>query len=947
VDPHDKRDKVDKVAARIADGTDIDWVSAESTSFSSHDRALLDQLRTIADVATLHRAPDEWSAEGEQGTLANWGALSILSSVGAGRFGEVFLAWDARLQRRVALKLLHAASPSLASPTRAIEEARLLARVRHPNVLAVYGAEYLSDRVGIWTEFIEGRTLEAILAERGPLPVDEVIAIGIDLCRALAAVHDAGLVHRDVKAQNVMRETGGRIVLMDFGTGYELARATPREGDLSGTPLYLAPELFRGASPSAATDVYAVGVLLFRLLTGHYPVPGLTLEEVRAEHAAQAAVSLRSLRPHTPGPMARTIERALAQDPKQRFQSAREFERKLTPPSSFERVIQTITAHKVVALSAVVLLVLAAGATIRVLGVSAVLDLTFLRRPGKTVSSLHVVPLTTLPGVQDSPSLSPDGLQVAFTWRKEWNSVERNGVGHVYIVTVGSPDPRRLASGLANDFSPSWSPDGQNVAFIGIGAAHDAPCIHIVSPDGGHDQRLCAFPAGLQPGSLGWSPDSRFIVAGLEPPDWNGTRERARIYLVDVAGGESRLLTSTRESADYFQPALSPDGKYLAFVSCKGVWDCGVSVVQLDSTLHQIGDPRELIHVFAGVVNGVAWTHDSREVIYGTETVSWPMMRVWRVPVDGSRRPDAVEIAGANATSPAVASGSDRLAVVTIDRTRGIYQFMAGHDPVPLWVSSFLDGEPSLSPDGTRLTFSSGRSGDGRGIWIADLDGSNAHQLTPRQPGQYQGSPSWSSDGRRIVYDEKAANGEWHIWTIDQDGGIPQQLRTLAGNANGPSWSNDGRWVYYTVGGHTNTSGVSDEIWRIPATGGTSALVLRGAGGFAHEAPDGQSLLFMPRFADVPLMIAPLIGGRSRVLAPCVLGRMVAVGRTDVYYVCESGGRQTLHRVNPSTGNDQILGTIAHVGPSSTLTVSPDEQTILYAAGEDRGANLMLIEGFR
>ena len=222
-------DKAVRIAARIADGSAIDWEAAASPDTTPVDRGLIDQLRAISDIATAHRTP----SDDHDGSAppATWNSLTILSSVGKGRFGEVFVAWDPRLHRRVALKLLYATSSSLASPTRAIDEARLLARVRHQNVLTVHGAEYIGDSVGIWTEFIEGRTLEQLLTERGRLDPDEVTAIAADLAQALGAVHDAGLLHRDIKAQNVMRETGGRIVLMDFGAGHDLELSPARDGD--------------------------------------------------------------------------------------------------------------------------------------------------------------------------------------------------------------------------------------------------------------------------------------------------------------------------------------------------------------------------------------------------------------------------------------------------------------------------------------------------------------------------------------------------------------------------------------------------------------------------------------------------------------------------------------------------------------------------------------------
>ena len=253
--------------------------------------------------------------------------LTIVSLVARGGFSEVYRAWEPRLQREVALKLLDAPSPETASlPTRAIEEARLLARVRHPNVLTVYGAESIEGRVGIWTEFIDGRTLDALVRERGFLTPDEVVAIGLDLCRALAAVHDAGLLHRDIKAHNVMRETGGRIVLMDFGTGQDLTRVRPREGDLTGTPLYLAPEIFAGGPPSVASDIYALGVLLYFLLTGAYPVRGSTMRDVGEAHRAGNRVSLRDERRDLPAAFVGVVDQAIDPDPSRRFENIGAFE---------------------------------------------------------------------------------------------------------------------------------------------------------------------------------------------------------------------------------------------------------------------------------------------------------------------------------------------------------------------------------------------------------------------------------------------------------------------------------------------------------------------------------------------------------------------------------------------------------------------------------------------
>ncbi len=169
-------------------------------------------------------------------STASWGHLRLLEPVGRGTFGQVYRAWDTHLDREVALKLLRTApavddpSASLSDPTRVVNEGRLLARVRHPHVITVYGAEPRDGSVGIWMEFIRGRTLHQIVEQQGPLGAREATGVGTDLCRALSAVHGAGLLHRDVTARNVMREDGGRVVLMDFGAGHERHDTSPRQG---------------------------------------------------------------------------------------------------------------------------------------------------------------------------------------------------------------------------------------------------------------------------------------------------------------------------------------------------------------------------------------------------------------------------------------------------------------------------------------------------------------------------------------------------------------------------------------------------------------------------------------------------------------------------------------------------------------------------------------------
>ena len=249
------------------------------------------------------------------------GALHVAERVGGGAYGEVYRAHDRRLDRAVALKLLlDETGEGSPHDSPVIEEARLLARLRHPNVVTVYGAERIDGRTGIWMEFLEGRTLEAELAARGSLPAAEVLEIGIAVCRALDAAHRAGVLHRDLNGQNVMRAADGTVRLTDFGTGRDVDRRAGHE--LVGTPLYLAPEVLGGGAASVGSDLYSLGVLLFRLATGAFPLQASSLSGLRELHARCGAGSVRQVRCDLPDALLSVIDRAIDSDANRRFESA-------------------------------------------------------------------------------------------------------------------------------------------------------------------------------------------------------------------------------------------------------------------------------------------------------------------------------------------------------------------------------------------------------------------------------------------------------------------------------------------------------------------------------------------------------------------------------------------------------------------------------------------------
>jgi len=332
-------DRLLSIAGAIAEGARVSWRDEEQRVSSGGEAATLNALRDLEELLTALRGADradEPTAEtlppargnSNGATPERWGHLVILDRIGKGTFATVYRAHDARLGVDVALKLLSSSGTGRRSRAdRILKEAQLLARVRHPNVVRVYGVDETAQHMGLWMEFVEGSTLRDLLRTRGPFSAQEASIIGRDLCRAMAAVHQAGVLHGDIKAHNVMREAGGRIVLMDFGAGQSLTdECDDPAAPVAGTPAYLAPEVLKGHPRSASSDIYALGVLLYHLVTRSYPVEGYSVIALVDAHQRGERRHLRDARPDLPDDFVRAVERAVAPEPRDRFASLGQFE---------------------------------------------------------------------------------------------------------------------------------------------------------------------------------------------------------------------------------------------------------------------------------------------------------------------------------------------------------------------------------------------------------------------------------------------------------------------------------------------------------------------------------------------------------------------------------------------------------------------------------------------
>lgn len=327
---------------RLVDGKALDWAEVSRELPPASERA----LRRIESIARAYRGVAPAPAR------PGFQHIQLLERIGGGFGGEVWRARDTVLDRTVALKLRNATHIDGRQQARLLDEARALARIDHPHVLRVLGADVAGGRVGVWSEFVEGEDLESRMQREGRSGPEEARAIGIALCGALAAVHRAGFVHGDIKPANVLRTHEGRYVLCDLGSAVALRERVGAQTLASGSPLYLAPEVLAGEAPGIASDVYALGATLFHLLAGRAPVTGDNFDALLAAHRAGRRVHLRDLRPDLPDALVAAVEKAVDPRPDARHAGAGAFELALAESSRGHGALLATAACVVLVLAA-------------------------------------------------------------------------------------------------------------------------------------------------------------------------------------------------------------------------------------------------------------------------------------------------------------------------------------------------------------------------------------------------------------------------------------------------------------------------------------------------------------------------------------------------------------------------------------------------------------------
>jgi Tol biopolymer transport system component/serine/threonine protein kinase len=802
----------------------------------------------------------------------------ILEKIGSGGMGDVYLAEDTKLGRKVALKVL---PPELAESetrrARFAHEAKALAALNHPNIVTVYSVEEASSIHFITMELVRGKSLAELLPKHG-FPLARFFGIAIPLTDAVAAAHQEGITHRDLKPDNVMVSESGQVKVLDFGlaklgqeltaTGSEFPTVSAtQEGRVVGTIHYMSPEQAAGKSVDSRSDIFSLGIVFYEMLTGERPFGGDTPTSVLSSILKDSPRPVSELTPSIPRDVQRLIHRCLAKEPVRRYQSAVDLR------NDFEQAKQDVDSGEAVsppreerwsmrmrwsAIAAALIGIAAAVVLFRSRDDSSSLAVPRL---------MGAVQVTSALGVEDHPTWSPDGVRLAYEVRTHaYLDYE------IWVAQIESGEPMKLTEDHPGSSRlPSWSPDGRQIAFFSD--RDGAWGVYTVAAIGGNPRNVLSLPGiGVYNWSAPqWSRDGTTLLLSVRQggenvvialslqsletarivlprhegnvfwdlsvsPDGgrfaysegnSGNPDVTRLWTIPASGGEALPLTDGLTNV--WSPTWSTEGSKLFYVSNRGgSMDLWQQALAEDGT--PIGEPLAVTQGLG--IRSAVFSPDGRKLAYSK---GQKVRNVFRAPILLDRPAtwdDAVEVTSEHAyieyfdLSPdggTLAFSSDRtgnqdLWLLSVEGGQ-MTQLTTG--PTPDWC-------PRWSPDGSEIVFYSYRTGN-RDIWVMPARGGPARQLTSHPAQDLQ--PSWSPDGQEIAFHSRRT-GDEALWIVEAKGGEPRPLTAASDDFE---WSRDGHWLVVQR---------ENGLYRVAREGGEPELLLDEPAYSPRFSPDGQSIYY-------------------------------------------------------------------------------------------------------
>lgn len=561
-----------------------------------------------------------------------------------------------------------------------------------------------------------------------------------------------------------------------------------------------------------------------------------------------------------------------------------------------------------------------------------------------TTEPLRALPLTSMPGVVRSPSLSPDGRHVVFTWTGKSQTNP-----DLYVQQLDAGSPLQLTTDPGNDYSPSWSPDGRTIAFLRRAPGGGTSDVRLIAPLGGSERLVGQIQprmAFFRPPSLGWCPDSMCVVVTDATPDG----KTDAVFVIFLESGEKRQLTYPPKGPDS-DPAISPDGRSLVFRRDSTPFSGEFYRLSLNDHMAPDGDPVRVTPTLSA--GRPVWMPDSREVLFGARG------GLWRLDAFKAGTPMRLPFVGQDGQTPVVsrtADGRQRLVYVRSFSDGNIWRAdmpspgAPASPPVMAIASTRFDGIPNLSPDGLRVAFMSNRSGESE-IWVSSPDGSNAVPVTAL--GVLPGFPRWSPDGQLIAFhgDPRARPD---VMIVPARGGQPKILDPDELSSAYPTFSRDSRWIYFS-GGREGTF----RIWKMPVSGGAAVQVTSDRGSIAIESHDGLDLYYVSDTGrPSPVWRVRLAGGTPlKVLDGVFLGNFDVIDG-GIYYIDRESGEAGEYFTDRPSGETRLQYFDFATGQSKTvarnlgtvgfgLSASRDGRTVFFTRIDSAIDELMLVDNFR
>ena len=726
---------------------------------------------------------------------------AIERELGQGGMATVYLAEDVRHHRKVAIKVLRPELAASLGPDRFLREIETTAQLTHPHILPLLDSGNADGTLFYVMPFVEGESLRERLTRDKQLPLEDALQIAREVADALSYAHGHGVIHRDIKPENILLESGHAVVA-DFGIARALSAAggerLTETGLAIGTPAYMSPEQAAGSRDvDGRSDLYSLGCVLFEMLGGEPPYTGLTPQMIVAKKLSEPLPRISVVREMVPAGVEAALTKALARTPADRWPTAADFAAALAHPEALAAPAggaQPARTSPHLGAPTRRRMLVAAGMVLALVAV-AVLAIEFLRPKPLSISVSDITHVTSDPGVEFQPALSPDGNEVAFV-------AGPIGAPHLVIRSTaniaGGGEVHLADTWPDGEWYPTWSPDGALLRFSG--------CRAQVGPAGCPWYETGRVPGAVRPAtvpqrawSVSWSIDGARVAFTVADT----------VFTASLSDPASRRLAVDPDHHALHSLAWSPDGKLIAYVSGNPEWrysgnvaPSAVRVVKADGGTPQTITADQHLNV------SPVWL-DARHLLFVSDR-DGPARGVYAVEIgpDGPRGAPRAIPGVADAHSISYAIGGRTLAFSKFSLRENIWAYpLARSAPTsirngrPVTTGTQMIETHDISPDGKSIVYDGNVLGD-MDLYQMRLSGGQAVPLT-NYPGAEE-APRWSPDGGEIAFHHVDPSGNSEILVVPAGGGTPVRLSASHGDNLAPLWSPDGLAVLFwsTRSGH-------------------------------------------------------------------------------------------------------------------------------------------------